>query len=170
MKSSENWVFRLIAACLVVLLTAPAGQSGLAWSQQAGSEPRPAAVPLQSQSGSPGADPVIAENALPDNPEPASPQPGPRPQATDQSAQGGNNPQPAATQQQNGAQQPVGTAAAPYERTMGVAASRPAGAAIAPGKQRRVRTILISVGVIVAAGVAIGTVAGLSRASASRPQ
>jgi len=77
--------------------------------------------------------------------------------------------------QQSGAQQggsatPLGTAAAPKEEVTGVMGSRPAGAAIAPAKQRRVRTFLIKVGAVVGAGVAIGTVAALSKGSPSRPQ
>ncbi len=68
-----------------------------------------------------------------------------------------------------GPQQPVGTAAAESVETTGVAASNPAGAAIAPAKQRRTRSILIKVGALVGAGVAIGTVAALSSASPSRP-
>ncbi|MGA8489398.1 MAG: hypothetical protein WB711_03185 [Terriglobales bacterium] len=71
--------------------------------------------------------------------------------------------------QANGTQQPVGTAAAESVETTGVAASNPAGAAIAPAKQRRTRAILIKVGVLVGAGVAIGTVAALSSGSPSRP-
>lgn len=71
--------------------------------------------------------------------------------------------------EQNRPSGPVGTAAAPGERSMGVAASRPAGAAIAPARQRRVRTIVIRLSVIAGAGVAIGTVAALSRASHSKP-
>jgi hypothetical protein len=66
-------------------------------------------------------------------------------------------------------QEPVGTAAAESVETTGVAASNPAGAAIAPAKQRRTRSILIKVGALVGAGVAIGTVAALSSASPSRP-
>ncbi len=69
----------------------------------------------------------------------------------------------------DGTKKPVGTAAAPYERPTGIAASKPAGAAIAPAKQRRVRTILISVGVVVGIGVALGTIVALSHASPSRP-
>jgi len=68
-----------------------------------------------------------------------------------------------------GTQEPVGTAAAESIETTGVAASNPAGAAIAPAKQRRTRSILIKVGALVGAGVAIGTVAALSSASPSRP-
>ncbi len=71
--------------------------------------------------------------------------------------------------QTNGTQEPVGTAAAESVEATGVAASNPAGAAIAPAKQRRTRAILIKVGALVGAGVAIGTVAALSSASPSRP-
>lgn len=67
-------------------------------------------------------------------------------------------------------QQPVGTAAAPAEKPTGVAGSRPSGAAIAPAKQKRVRALVISFAIALAAGAAIGTVVGLSRASHSTPQ
>lgn len=67
-------------------------------------------------------------------------------------------------------QQPVGTAVAPYEKPTGVPGSRPAGAAIAPAKQKRVRAIVIRVGVLLAAGAAVGAVVGLSKASHSQPQ
>jgi hypothetical protein len=74
-----------------------------------------------------------------------------------------------AQQIQSGAQQPVGTAAAEAPNTTGVMASKPAGAAIAPAKQRRVRMLLIKVGAVVGAGVAVGAVAALSSGSPSRP-
>jgi hypothetical protein len=66
-------------------------------------------------------------------------------------------------------QKPVGTAVAEEPPTTGIAASNPSGAAIAPAKQRRVRTVLIRVGAILGAGVAVGTVAALASASPSRP-
>lgn len=66
-------------------------------------------------------------------------------------------------------QPPVGTAAAPYEKPTGVPGSRPAGAAIAPAKQRRVRAIVISLGLVLAGAGAIGAVAGMSKASHSQP-
>ncbi len=66
-------------------------------------------------------------------------------------------------------QKPVGTAAGPYTRPTGVAGSRPAGAAIAPSKQKRRKSLMIRVGLIVGGAVAVGTVAGLSMASSSRP-
>jgi hypothetical protein len=65
--------------------------------------------------------------------------------------------------------EPVGTAVAPYEKTVGVASSRPAGAVIAPAKQRRAHSLLIKVGLIAAGAVAIGTVVALSKSSSGRP-
>src|SRR5438045_9554163 len=59
--------------------------------------------------------------------------------------------------------QPSGTAAAQAGRVSGNAASRPAGAAIAPAKQRQVRSILIKMGVIAGAGVALGPVTALTK-------
>jgi hypothetical protein len=64
---------------------------------------------------------------------------------------------------------PVGTAAAEPTHAAGIAASQPAGVAIAPAKQRRVRTIVIRVGAIIAAGAAVGTVVALTAATASKP-
>jgi len=64
--------------------------------------------------------------------------------------------------------QPSGTAVAPAVQVSGSAASKPAGVAIAPPKQRRVRTWLIRFGFIAGAGAALGTVAALSAASPGR--
>lgn len=64
---------------------------------------------------------------------------------------------------------PLGTAAAQPLTPSGVAASQPAGAAVAPAKQRRSRSLLIKVGAVVGAGVAIGTVLALSNATSSKP-
>jgi hypothetical protein len=76
----------------------------------------------------------------------------------------------AATQQnQDTLQKPSGTAAAPAPTITGVAGSKPAGAAYAPAKQRRVRMLLIKVGAVVAAGAAVGAVVALSAGSPSRP-
>ena len=162
MTSVNLRLLRPVAVCLVLWLMFPASELGMAAAQQPAAEHPAVTAPSQ---GSPSEDDatgsIVAANALPETPQPVSPpaQPQGAPDSSSQSS---------SSQQQPG--QPVGTAAAPYEKTMGVAASRPAGAAIAPAKQRRVRTIVISVGVIVAAGVAVGSVAGLSHASSSHPQ
>ncbi|HUS19737.1 MAG TPA: hypothetical protein VMZ25_08810 [Terriglobales bacterium] len=68
-----------------------------------------------------------------------------------------------------GSTQPLGTAAAEKATTAGGAASRPAGSAIAPVKQRQVRSFLIKLGMIAAGGVALGTVYALSKGSPSKP-
>jgi hypothetical protein len=66
-------------------------------------------------------------------------------------------------------QRPVGTAAAEAPKGNGVTAAQPAGVAIAPAKQRRVRTIVLRVGAIVGAGVALGSVIALTAGTPSKP-
>jgi hypothetical protein len=66
-------------------------------------------------------------------------------------------------------QHPVGTAAAGPSTATGIAAAQPAGIAVAPAKQRRVRTIVLRFGAIVGVGAAVGTVVALSRATPSKP-
>ena len=66
-------------------------------------------------------------------------------------------------------QRPVGTAAAEAPTVNGVTAAEPAGVAIAPAKQRRVRTIVLRVGAIVGAGVAVGAVVALTAGTSSKP-
>jgi hypothetical protein len=70
---------------------------------------------------------------------------------------------------QQAPQRPVGTAAAEPTHAAGIAASQPAGVAIAPAKQHRTRTIIIRVGAVVGAAVAIGTVVALTAATSSKP-
>ena len=67
------------------------------------------------------------------------------------------------------AQRPVGTAAAEAPKVTGITAAEPAGIAIAPGKQHRARALVIKVGAIVGACVAVGTVVALSEATYSKP-
>ena len=79
-----------------------------------------------------------------------------------------SQPQAPATQDQK-LQHPVGTAAAEAPKVSGITAAQPAGVAIAPAKQRRVRTIVLKVGAIIGAGAAIGAVIALSEATPSKP-
>src|SRR5213076_2186350 len=65
--------------------------------------------------------------------------------------------------------EPAGAATAEKVPTTGGAASRPAGVAIAPAKQHQTRSLLIKLGAVAAAGVAAGTVYGLSRSTSSTP-
>lgn len=79
---------------------------------------------------------------------------------------------PPATQMQSTQQTPsvpLGTATAQQGATRGGLASRPAGEAIAPAKQRQVHSMLIKLGLVAAGAVAIGTVVGLTRGTSSVP-
>lgn len=73
------------------------------------------------------------------------------------------------TQQPRPSQPPLGTAAAEVGTASGSAASKPAGIAIAPAKQRQSRSFLIKLGALVGAGVAVGAVLALSSSSPGRP-
>src|SRR5215472_6890080 len=66
-------------------------------------------------------------------------------------------------------QEPLGTATAEGVPTVGGAASRPAGEAIAPDKQRQRHSLLLKLGLIAAAGVAVGTVAALTKGTSAKP-
>ncbi len=147
-----------IAAGLAILMMIPFGNLEAARAQQAPAtqqgQPDPAAAPNQP----PAADPNTSAGAAQQNP----------PDAPTRSTSPASD-APASSDSQNGETKPLGTAAAPYTKTSGVMGSRPAGAVIAPAKQRRVHAILISVAIIAGAGIAIGTVAALSKGSPSRP-
>lgn len=93
----------------------------------------------QSSSSVPAAD-----NSLPD-----------APQAQDQSAQ-----------QQT---PPSGAAGAKAATTKGAPVAQPAGAAVAPARERGHRSLLIKLGLLAGAGVAVGSAVALSHGSPSRP-
>src|SRR5208282_2598124 len=160
---NSDWKVRQIARCLVILLVVSCGDAGLCQAQVSPAAPQQKDPPAQegqqpanSESGSTDMIPVPAGMVeYPDAPD-------------SQSGQTSNS-QSTVEPQQSGDGKPLGTAAAPYSKPSGVTGSRPAGVAIAPAKQRRVRAIFISVGVVAAAAIAIGTVAALSHGSPSRP-
>jgi hypothetical protein len=154
MAISAYWLRRQIARSLVMFLAMPL-----------------AAQPQQALSGQ--QEGVSSQQAQPETP-PNRPAVETTPTIPGETASPTSNPnqhavQAAAEQQQSGSPEPVGTAVAPYEKPVGVAASRPAGAVIAPAKQRRTRSILIRVGLLVGGAAAVGTVVALSKASPSRP-
>jgi hypothetical protein len=180
MEVTYRLLTRLISAGLIMALLAPpaamaresvAGNekqnqnTGPAVAQQ--SQPAQATSPVPDSSTTPAAaEPQPAQDSrdqLPDSPDPAQSQANTQ---TEPPATAESNPEPAPQAKTN---KPVGTAAAEVQNTTGDAAFKPAGAVIAPAKQRRTRMILLKVGVLVGAGVAIGSVAALSSASPSRP-
>ena len=118
--------------------------------QQTGTTIDPSKGPLQ---------PVPSQNE-PQNVQPANPE------AFTEPLPATPAPQPRAEQQM---QQPLGTATAEGVPVVGGAASRPAGEAIAPDKQKQRRSLLLKVGLIAAVGVAGGVVYGLSKGTSAKP-
>lgn len=159
MRISSCWLQRQVAKSLAVLLLVPLAQASTAPRLPHEGSGQAAAQAQQQQQPAANSGSSTTEPALPSEPQNHSLQQGSS-QAT--------SPQAAPAQQTN-AQEPVGTAAAPSEKPVGAAVSRPAGAAIAPAKQKRRRTFLIRVGLVVGAAIAVGTVVALSKASRSRP-
>jgi hypothetical protein len=155
-------LWRCIAAALVVSL------SFFPIAANAAEQDVPAAAGTQnSQPASSGSSTTANNNdPLPDSPS-AAQQASSGSQETNVSAS--QQPAPAPQQKTAQRQEPVGTAAAGVENTAGIAASKPAGVAIAPPKQRRVRQLVIKLGVIAGAGAALGTVMALSKGSPSTP-
>lgn len=143
LRSSETFLHHGLTICLMLALTVPFG------------------IPASAQQTVPGQQTGTSSSSQPEQqPSGNSSQP----PSTSQPTSGNQQPS-----QQGGNAAPVGTAAAPYEKGTGIAASRPAGVVIAPAKQRRTRSLLIRVGLLVGAAAAIGTVVALSKASPSEP-
>jgi hypothetical protein len=109
---------------------------------------------------SPGTTVARAAEAQPQSTQPASGNPSPSSPPAQQSSSAGS---------QSTSQTPVGTAVAESPNASGLAASQPAGVAIAPAKQRRVRTIVLRMGALVGAGVAVGSVVALTAGTSSKP-
>jgi hypothetical protein len=167
MRNPSRTIRSWIAGLVVILLSVPFEPIAVAAPAQNSPAPATQGTPAQPQGASDPQDRPRDPTGETGKKTPTAPDPSAAnseisPELPSQS--GGQDPQ------QNEPAKPVGTAAAPYEKTTGVAASRPAGAVIAPAKQRRVRTFLIRMGIVIGAGVAVGTVAALSHASPSRPQ
>ncbi|HEY1262111.1 MAG TPA: hypothetical protein VGF06_01235 [Terriglobales bacterium] len=143
-----DWPKRALSSILVLALM---WLPEMASAQSGGQETQPAApTTTQAQASDTPANqegsPAAQSNQLPDSP--------------------GAVPRPTAAT----TERPLGTAAAETGTATGTAASKPAGVAIAPGKQRQSRSFLIKLGAVIGVGVAIGTVVALSNASPGRPQ
>jgi len=152
---------RPVALCLSFFVTAQMTAAALPLEQEQNQQPAPA---QQTHPATPDSQPVTNQQAQPATPaqQPDAPAPGFASRSQDVAQSG--------EVERQDAQNPVGTAAAPLTRPTGVAGSRPAGAAIAPAKQKRVKAIFIRVGLIVAGAAAAGAVIGLSKGSPSHPQ
>src|SRR5207302_937032 len=93
----------------------------------------------------------------------------PNPTSSQPNSQSGAAQSGTALDQNQKPQRPVGTAAAEAPKVSGITAAEPAGVAIAPAKQHRVRTLAIKIGAIIGAGAALGTVIALTEATPSKP-
>ncbi len=122
-------------------------------SQQPGTTINPSQGPLVPV-------PVPNENGT-QNPLPPDENPGQQPPAM---------PMPQTKSEQPQIPEPLGAATAEGVPTVGGAASRPAGEALAPAKQKQRRSLLLKMGLIAAAGIAIGTVYALSKGTPSKPK
>jgi hypothetical protein len=131
----------------------------------------------QPATASPSSDENEPSAKLPDSPgtawlmaQAASPQQSSSSTPATSPSTGSGSPQTAVSAgQAQETQRPVGTAAAEAPTVNGVTAAEPTGVAIAPAKQRRARTLVIKVGVIVGAAVALGAVIALTEATPSKP-
>lgn len=128
-------------------------QPAAAQTPQTGTTVNPAQGPLEPVPTTPD------QNQLPESPQ--AQQPG-------QTTPAQQMPLKPAPQTQNQTE-PLGTATAPGVSTVGGGASKPAGTAIAPAKQRQYRSLLIKLGLVAGAGAALGTVYALSRGTSSVP-
>jgi cytoskeletal protein RodZ len=79
-------------------------------------------------------------------------------------------PQPQSAQPpQQSTQAPSGAAGAKAANVKGAPVAQPVGAAVAPARQRGHRSLLIKIGLLAGAGIAVGTVIALSEKSPTRP-
>ena len=172
----KNLTKQLVTLLLVAMLCGgPELVSATTMPQSAGQEQQQTS---EQQPQEPAAQPPAA-NSEPQQP-PTQPTENPNPAAAPQGNTQTLPDAPSATQssskdtqQQDVAPQqtetPAGTAAAKAGNVKGGPASKPAGAAIAPAKQRQTRSLLIKIGLLAGAGVALGMVFALSKGSPSRP-
>lgn len=135
---------------------APTDQNVSPEAQTQSTRPDPSQAPLAP---APTAKPADTNSVPPDAPSEV--------QRSQQAQQDLPPAAPKPTQQQPAA--PLGTATAQQGATRGGVASKPAGEAIAPAKQRQVHSLLIKVGLLAAGAAAVGTVVGLTRGTSSVP-
>lgn len=162
--SMDNRIRRLFSVLLVGLLSTTVSVLAERFPQasQESDQTQPPRTPDDTQQSQPTATSPADQNPanpsrreLPDAPTPAQP------------VQQKQSDTPAQTQ--NSPPVPTGAAAAKAAPAGGAPAARPVGTAIAPAKQRERRSLLIKVGLVAGACVAVGSAVALSKASPSKP-
>lgn len=190
----SSTISKILAGALALTLC---GTPELAAAQQTTTQPQQQTAPAQQNQQQPattGQQAAPAQNqqsptngvkvdpaAGPQEPTPGeakppvetSPNAANEPATTDQQQQQTAPDAPSAVQQRSQQptikENPVGTAVAEKANTRGGAASKPAGAAIAPAKQKQTRGLFLKYGAVIAAGAALGTVYALTRGTSSVP-
>jgi hypothetical protein len=164
-----SWTTRITGLILAILICCTPEMLMAATQSIAADSPAPAQNQSTAVSPDGNSNPAPSQNtqtAAPSQDDaqqlPDAPSANANSAAQDRSAQSNSsaNQQPA---------EPAGTAAAQIGKLKGGPASKPAGAAIAPAKQRRVRSLLLKFGALAGAGAALGMVYALSRSGPSRP-
>ena len=161
----KNWSTRLLTATLVGALCGGPQLAGALTQEQSGQQQQETTAPKNAAPDASGQSTPDQQTTANQDANSATPSPSRQnlPDApSTQSTNSGND-----SSQQG--KEPAGTAAAQAGKTRGGMASKPAGAAIAPAKQKRTRSLLIKLGLIAGAGVAVGSVYALSKGSPSRP-
>lgn len=165
------------ALCLSPELMSAAQQNGQTTQQPQSGAPavpsNPQSAGQESQQGGgttvdPTKAPLQPVTTYPEAPTPQQDQPQNASQPPAQQSPATTTTEPA-LQTQKPSTEPVGAAAAERVPTAGGAASKPAGAAIAPAKQHQTRSLFIKIGAIAAGGLAAGTVYALSHGTSSKP-
>lgn len=149
------WTTRILSAALIILSCWTPELASALPAQDPNSSNQQSTAQTQTSAGA-----AKLDDVLPDAPSQLQPNAA-VPSGTSSPAPSSDPQRPPAT--------PDGTAAARAARVIGGPASKPAGSAIAPAKQRQTRSILIKLGVIAGAGLALGTVYALSRSAPNRP-
>jgi hypothetical protein len=180
---SRSLIARLIARLLIAVLTIALCTTAdlVAYAQQVQLPPasvlEPAPPAAGSSSALPDAPSAAKETAVAQQTQPevvpVGPEQSPAPEqpAETQPQPASENTQPPAntTPVPARSEQPLGTAAAEKGTTRGGAASKPAGVAIAPAKQKRSKSFLIKLGAVAAGAAALGAVYVLTRSTSSTP-
>jgi hypothetical protein len=173
MKLSTPWrtSTRALAASLALALCGIPELAHAVGAPQTQEQQQP---PAQTQNP-PAQPPTSGQYPPTNNPDSAMPNPAQPPlkpvetlpEAPSRPQQQNQGQPPNSAQQQQ--QAPAGAGAAQAGATAGGAASKPAGNAIAPAKQHQTRSLLIKIGAVGGAAIAVGTIVGLSRATGSKP-
>jgi hypothetical protein len=146
---SRGFLIAMLASAFLfssetALWASPAQSSQSQSGQSSSSQPHPS----QPQSSQPGTTGQKADDSLPDAPQSQSV---------------------AAAQSQQPATAPSGAAGAKAADVKGSPVAQPVGAAVAPVRQHGHRSLLIKLGLVAGAGIAVGSAVALSERSPSRP-